>query len=51
MSLVSLETVGTGAHTIDEAPAILATSDLLAIHNDVLLGADDSEGDDALLIN
>ena len=40
-----------GYCTIDEAPAILATSHLLAVHDDVLLGADDSERNDALYIS
>jgi hypothetical protein len=48
MLLVGAETVGVGGHTIDEAPTILATSNLLAVHNDVLLGANNSEGDNAL---
>ena len=48
MLLVDVDVVQVIGHTIDEAPTILATANLLAIHNDVLLGANDSEGDDAL---
>ena len=33
---------------VDDAPPVLATPDLLAINNDVLLRPDDGEGDQAL---
>lgn len=33
---------------VDNAPSVLATTDLLAVDNDVLLGADDSEGNEVL---
>lgn len=33
---------------VDNAPPVLTTADLLAIDNDGLLGADNSEGDQAL---
>jgi hypothetical protein len=34
---------------VDDAPAVLTTANLLAVDNDVLLGADNSEGNQALL--
>lgn len=37
-------------HTVDDAPSVLATADLLAVDHDSLLGADDSEGNDALIL-
>src|SRR5690606_28236555 len=36
---------------VDDAPPVLATTDLLAVDNDVLLRADNGEGDEALLEN
>lgn len=36
------------ASTIDDAPAVLAAANLLAVHHNILLGADDGEGQDAL---
>lgn len=33
---------------IDHAPTVLAASDLLAVHNDVLLGTDDGKGNKVL---
>lgn len=33
---------------VDNAPSVLATTDLLAVDDDVLLGADDSEGNEVL---
>lgn len=33
---------------VDDAPPVLATTDLLAVDDDVLLGADDSEGNEVL---
>lgn len=35
---------------VDHTPSVLATSDLLAVDNDVLLGADNGERDQALLL-
>ena len=33
---------------VDDAPSVLAAADLLAVDDDVLLGANDSEGNEAL---
>lgn len=33
---------------VDDAPAVLAATDLLAVDNDALFGTDDGEGDEAL---
>ena len=33
---------------VDDTPSVLAPTDLLAVHDDALLGADDGEGDETL---
>jgi hypothetical protein len=33
---------------VDDAPPVLAAADLLSVHDDRLLGADNGEGDEAL---
>lgn len=35
---------------VDDAPSVLTATDLLSVDNDRLLGTDDSEGDQTLLL-
>ena len=43
------KTVAVSVLTVDEAPAVLATANLLAVDNNVLLRTNDGKGDDALV--
>ena len=43
------KTVAVSVLTVDEAPAVLATANLLAVDNNVLLRTNNGKGDDALV--